>query len=316
MLVSARLAMRGSDALIEYPHRMPPRPRVLVGVGLGLLALVCWTGHVTSLTYAVSACLAALAATLIRSGLPRRDSIRIDPSRGVLETRTISLSLADVSRVDLRAAAGDALGRARTSYSAIAVKHDGRKVELLESGDPTELIRFARAIQGALEVRVTWDFEQPTLANWLASGPITPTERHIRGRAYARQRKASLMTWVVAIGLGITWAVFILRAERPPSLFSLSLATGSLLFAFLTAAVVTFNVTLVSLGQTIRFERRVLGFRIFDLKVQASDVLRVSSLAPNGEAGHLLLVTRDAAYAVPLAEPANHRAMQLLTGAA
>lgn len=308
--------MSGSDALIEYPHRMPPRPRLLVGIGLGLLALLCWTGHVTPLTTAVSACLAALAVTFIRSGLPRRAFIRLDLEQGRLRTKALSIALTDLSRVDLRAAAGDGLGRARTSYSAIAVRSDGGLVELLESGNPTELIRFARSLQGSLPVRVTWERDQPTFTDWLADGSIAPQVRFIRGRAYARQRKASLMTWVVALGLGITWAYFFLGAEAPPSLFSLFLALGSLLFTLFTASLVTFNVTLISLGPVIHFERRVLGIKIFELRLDASEVLRVCALAPNGEAGHLLLVTRDNAYAVPLAEPANHRAMQVLTGAA
>lgn len=309
--------MGGSDASIQFSHRKPPRPRLLLGIGLMLLALIGWAGTISTLTVAVSLCLAGLGATLARSGLPRRELTRIDVRSGMLTASLGSVRLEELSRIELRALSGDLTGHARPTYAAVAVGTDGRELSVLECSDPSELIGLGRAFEGAVRVTVGWAHDNPPLHAWLEAGKpeSAPTHHQVRGRAFARQRKASLMTWIVALGLGITWAYFLVKAERPPSTLSLLLALGSLAFTFLTAALVTFDMVLVTLGREIHVERRIFGVTVRHIALDAGNVVRAAALTASNEGGHLLLVTRDDAIAVPLAEPAVHRVAELLSGA-
>jgi hypothetical protein len=309
--------MQRREEAIEFAHRRPPRPRLLIGLGLVGLACLGWLGPVTVLTASVSLALLTLGVLLVASGSPRWEPIRFEPSTGTLEARGTLFCAGEPQRIELRALAGDALGRARPSYAAVAVRGDGSRVEVLESETPADLVRFGRALDAHLPVVVTWVAGSPRLGDWLntANPPLALPSRRIRGRAFARRRKASWMTWTVALGLGVTWTYFVWSSPSPPTSFSLGLAIGSFAFTLLTATLVTFDATLVTLGDDVQVERRVLGVTLRRLVLPRQDILRVAPLTPDGEAGHLLFVMRAGAVAVQLAEPATHRVAQLFAEA-
>ncbi len=309
--------MQRREEAIEFAHRRPPRPRLLIGLGLVGLSSLGWLGPVTLLTAAVSLALLTLGVLLIASGAPRWEPIRFDPTTGTLDARGTLFTAGEPERLELCAAAGDALGRARPSYAAVAVRADGSRIEVLESESPADLVRFGRALDAHLPVLVTWDAGRPRLSDWLktAKPPASLPSRCVRGRAFARRRKASWMTWTVALGLGVTWSYFVVRSPSSPTAFSLGLAIGSFAFTLLTAALVTFDITLVTLGDEVQVERRVLGITLRRQVLPRRDILRVAPLTPDGEAGHLLFVTRGGEVAVQLAEPATHRVAQLFAEA-
>jgi hypothetical protein len=309
--------MQRREDAIEFAHRRPPRPRLLVGLGLVGLACLAWWGPVTALTAAVSLGSITLGVLLVASGSPRWEPIRFEPRTGMLEARGTLFTPGDPQRIELCAAAGDALGRARPSYAAFAVRRDGSRVEVLESETPADIVRFGRALEAHLPVIVTWVPGRPHWGDWLSGAEPPPAlpSRLVRGRAFARRRKASWTTWTVAAGLGVTWTYFVLRAPSSPTTFSLGLALGSFAFTLLTAALVTFDVTWVTLGDEVRVERRVLGVTVRRLVLPREDILRVTPLTPDGEAGHLLFVTRTGAVSVQLAQPAARRVAQLFMDA-
>ncbi len=302
--------MQRRENSIEFLHRRPPQPRLLTGLGLIGLAGVAWWAPVTPLTATVSLSLLTFGVVLVASGCPRWEPIRFDPKSGSLDVRGSVFDPGELSRIELQALAGGPLGRARPSYAAFAVRSDGEREELFEGDSPAPLVRFGRLLAPQVPVLVTWAEGSPLLGDWLKrERPLgLLPEGRVRGDAFARQRKASRMTWAVALGLGITWSYFVLIAPVPPSTFSLGLAMGSFAFMVLTAALVTFNATFLHFHpEHVFVERRVLGVRVKSLRLAREEILRVSPLTPDGEAGHLLFVTRKSAVAVPLAQPTTGR---------
>ncbi len=314
---------------IEFDGRRRTRPRLLVGVGLGLLSTLSWLGERTAVTWAVSLLLGSCAAYLVLTGRSRRGRIRVVPGEPTILSTLQRRPIQGVETVELVAAGGERGRHPRASYTAETVDAEGRRHELYESADPAELLSWARRLDGALPVRITWEPGRPRVRDWLdergapAHGAVsatTPRLRRVppRGGArivsspYAQHHRVSRLLAGIAVGVSVIWTIFLLRSEATVAPLSVALALASVAFVVLTAALVATDRTVVDVGETLTIERRRLGARLWRREVPLGDVVRAAPVTPDGDAGFLVVVTEQEILSVPLAQPAAARAARTL----
>lgn len=304
--------MREGPEKLEIEHRRATRPRLIVGVGLVVLASLIWFGTRTLMNWLVFGVLLAIAAALIVTGRARRIRISFDPAQGTVESSPRGRRIEGLDHVELAARSGELEGLPRPSFAAIAVTKDGTRTEIYETGIPADLLRWGRMLDAAVPVRVAWTPQQPRVREWLDRPPADssvvapPTEpQRIEGRSDGSQRKVSRLLFAIAGALGLAWALFILGSQARPDILSVALAIGSVVFILLTAALVTTDRTVIEIGSSLIVERRRLGLRLYRLEVPLAEIRLAEPLTPDGQTGFLLLVTDRDILSLPLAQPAT-----------
>lgn len=302
---------------LDLEYRRGTRPRLLVGIGLALVSGLGALGERTPVTWAVSALLGGLAAYLVITGRARRGHVRFDLEGRSLTSTLHKRRVEGVAHVELVARSGDLEGRPRPSYAAEAVTDDDVRHEIYESGDPSDLLRWARRMDRVLPVRVAWVEGHPRVGEWLSAGTETgpgrpERPRRIEGASQPRRGPVTQLLVGIAVGLGIIWGIFLSGSKVPPADLSVALALGSILFVLLTAFLVATDHTVLEVDDEVRIERRRLGMSLTRLRIPLRDVRRVAALTPDGESGVLLLLTDDDVFSVPLAQPATEQAARAL----
>lgn len=313
---------------IEFDGRRRTRPRLLVGIGLGLLSTLSWLGERTAVTWAVALLLGSCAAYLVVTGRSRRGRIRVQAEGPTILSTLQRRPIQGVETVELVAAGGERGRHPRASYTAEAVAAAGQRHELYESADPAELLSWARKLDGALPVRIAWEPGKPRVRDWLderitpggTASAVTPRLRrvpprddtHIVSSPYAQHQRVSRLLSGIAVTVSVIWAIFLLRSEVPVAPLSVALALASVAFVVLTAALVATDRTVVEVGENLTIERRRLGARLWRREVPLDEVVRAAPLTPDGDAGFLVVVTEREILSVPLAQPAAARAARAL----
>lgn len=314
----AAAAMGAAPEELEIEGRRRTRPRVLVGIGLGLLSTLSWLGERTPITWAVSFLLGGCATYLVLTGRARRGRVRVLSGGRTVVSTLQRRPIHDVETVEIVAAGGELGGHPRASYTAEAVDTGGRRHELYESADPAELLRWARDLDAAVPVRITWERERPRVRDWLHGEPTVssaaasraaprPQRREgarVISSPYARHGRVSRLLVAIALALGIIWTIFLLGSRAPVAPLSVTLALASVAFVVLTAVLVATDRTIVDVRETVTLERRRLGARLSHWEVPLREVVRAESLTPDGDAGFLVVVTEREILSVPLAQPA------------
>lgn len=301
---------------LDLEYRQPTRPRLLVGVGVAVVSSLGWLGERTPVTWATSLLLALCALYLVVTGRRRRGCVRVDPALHQVTSTLPKTRVERAERVELQLGRGDLLGLPRPSFAAVVVSAENVRHPIYESGDPNDLLRWARRLDEVLPVRVGWVAGQPRMLEWLQSGagvgdPVAQAET-IHGASHGGQRRVSQLLFGITAALGVAWGLFLTGSEVRPAPLSVALALGTLAFVLLTAALVATDFVTISVGKDVVVERRRLGLVLRRLAVPRTEVLRAEALTADGHSPVLLLVTERDVWSVPLAQPAATQAARAL----
>jgi hypothetical protein len=286
-------------------------------VGVAVVSSLGWLGVRTPVTWATSVLLAALALYLVVTGRGRRGRVSVDPAERAIASTLPRRRVERVERVELVLGRGDLVGLPRPSYAAVAVSAGNVRQAIYESGDPSDLLRWARRLDALLPVRVTWVAGQPRMREWLQGGDrgemqTTAASETIRGASHARKKRVSQLLFGITVALGFAWGLFLTRSDVRPAALSIALAVGTLAFLLLTAALVATDRTTIMVGEDVVVERRRLGVLLSRLSVPRAELQRAEALTTDGDAAVLLLVTEQDVWSVPLAQPATNQAARAL----
>src|SRR5690606_31945232 len=86
---------------LEIEHRRATQPRLIVGVGLAVLASLILFGTQTLLNWLVFGVLLTIATLLIVTGRARRIWISFDPARGTVESSPRGRRIEGLDHVEL-----------------------------------------------------------------------------------------------------------------------------------------------------------------------------------------------------------------------
>lgn len=316
-----------TPARLEFRRRGAWSATILAAAVIGLFALtpVLAPGPVTAARAAFAALLGATALVLGASARPRDRYVRLTLDAGVIDTGARSLPLASARGWVLGSAGSTLEGAAFTRYRAELRFEGGDRLVLIESPDPSVVLRELRRAHAYLPLPVTpgWGLES-------GSEPWRPHRPRIsrsiedavseRARPYEGELGAGLCVIGGAVVVGTAMALMhgarIGRGE--PTAF-LSYALSASLFGFILLVglfMLSDRVSATLARDQLVVERRALGIRWRRYAVPIDQVCCVHAvgLVPN-EPRHLVIETEASVVALAFSGEAASRFAARASGA-
>ncbi len=316
-----------TPARLEFRRRGAWSASLLAAAVIGAFALtpVLAPGPVTGARAAFAALLAATALVLGARARPRDRYVRITLDAGVIDDGARSLPLA-AARTWVLSSGGSTLEAAAFArYRAELLIEGGDRVVLIESPDPSVVIRELRRALAYLPLPVTpgWGLRagsEPWRARRHRKSEPTDAAVSERGRPLEGELGTAICVIGGAVVVGTALALMHgARIGRGEPTALLSYALSASLFGFILGVglfMLTDRVSATLGPRELVVERRALGIRWRRVVVPSERLYGVHAvgLVPN-EARHLLIDAADGLEAIALVGEAAARFAARASGA-